>query len=86
MMQSAATSLALAAAGTNVMEAASPMRAAYRNFVLDTIAVMAAGAAHPSISSARQAFVMTGGSESLLPWESQSLVRRALRVSSMEWR
>lgn len=62
MMQSAATSLALAAAGTNVMEAASPMRAAYRNFVLDTIAVMAAGAAHPSISSARQAFVMTGGS------------------------
>lgn len=60
-MQSAATPLALAAAKTNFTTAAKPVRAAYRDFVLDTIAVMAAGAAHPSVIDARQAFVEADG-------------------------
>jgi len=61
-MESAARLLAAAAAGNRFAEAPSSVRAAYRDFLLDTIAVMAAGAVHPSLAPARDAFVVAGGS------------------------
>jgi len=56
---SAANLLAAAAATSRFVEAARPVRATYRDFVLDTIAVMAAGAAHPSLAPVRTAFMAT---------------------------
>ncbi|UHS58452.1 MmgE/PrpD family protein [Agrobacterium vaccinii] len=66
MMQSAARHLAVAAASSHFAEAVPAVREAYRNFILDTIAVMAAGAAHPSIRDARHALAETGGGSSCL--------------------
>lgn len=61
-MESAARPLAVAATQTRFEQAPRAVRAAYRDFMLDTIAVMAAGAAHPSVAPARAAFVASGGS------------------------
>jgi 2-methylcitrate dehydratase PrpD len=57
----AAHILARAAASGSFAGASDGVRAAYRNFILDTVAVMAAGAAHPSLSPAREAFVRADG-------------------------
>lgn len=57
----AAHILARAAASGSFAEASDGVRAAYRNFMLDTVAVMAAGAAHPSLAPARNAFVGADG-------------------------
>ncbi|MGB6119987.1 MAG: MmgE/PrpD family protein [Mesorhizobium sp.] len=60
-MESAARSLAIAASRSCFAKAAPEIRSAYRDFLLDTIAVMAAGSAHPSLAPARAAFVAAGG-------------------------
>lgn len=60
-MESAARPLAVAAVRGRLALAPEAVRAAYRDFLLDTVAVMAAGAAHPSISGARAALLATGG-------------------------
>ena len=60
-MTDAARILARAAAKTRFAAAPPKMRAAYRDFMLDTVAVMAAGAAHPSLAPTRKAFLASGG-------------------------
>jgi 2-methylcitrate dehydratase PrpD len=57
----AAGMLAEAAGPSRFAALPGPVRAAYRNFMLDTLAVMAAGAAHASVGAARAAFVRAGG-------------------------
>lgn len=57
----AARVLAKAAAHSRFHQAPETVQANYNNFLLDTVAVMVAGAAHPSVSAAREAFVRTGG-------------------------
>ncbi len=61
-MNDAARALARAAARSRFADAPQAVRAVYRDFMLDTVAVMAAGAAHPSLAPARKAFLDAGGS------------------------
>lgn len=60
-MESAARCLAEAAASTCFETLPQPVRSAYRDYVLDTISVMAAGAAHPSLRAMRTAFAESSG-------------------------
>lgn len=57
----AARILAKAAGRSRFQDAPQKVRAAYASFLLDTVAVMSAGAAHPSVAAARAAFVRSGG-------------------------
>jgi 2-methylcitrate dehydratase PrpD len=57
----AACILARAAARSRFAAVPAEARAAYGRFLLDTVAVMAAGAAHASLAPARAALVATGG-------------------------
>lgn len=57
----AARALARAASHSRFHQAPETVQASYHNCLLDTVAVMMAGAAHPSVSAAREAFVRTGG-------------------------
>lgn len=61
-MESAARRLASAAARGRFAAVPHAVRAVYRDFLLDTVAVMAAGAAHPSLAPARAAYLAAGGS------------------------
>lgn len=61
-MEGAARLLAAAAAQSSFALAPVAVRGAYRDFLLDTVAVMASGAAHPSVAPARRAFLTAGGS------------------------
>ncbi|MBS9721996.1 MmgE/PrpD family protein [Tianweitania sp. BSSL-BM11] len=60
-MTNAAHQLAVAAAGTHFGQAPRQVRAAYRDFMFDTVAVMVAGAAHPSLAQARTTFKASAG-------------------------
>ena len=60
-MAGAAERLAQAAAQGDFAAAPAPVRAAYRDFLLDTVAVMAAGAAHGALAPVRAAIVASGG-------------------------
>jgi len=57
----AAFHLARAAASGRFADLPAETRARYRRFLLDTVAVMAAGAAHPTLRAARAALVRSGG-------------------------
>lgn len=85
MVQSAATALARAAASSTFGTTDSSVRAAYRNFILDTLAVMVAGAAHPSISAARAALFETGvsGKSSAVGFSSSGPAGAAALVNGM---
>ncbi len=61
-MTDAARILAQAAARSDFAGAPEAVRAVYRDFILDTLAVMAAGAAHGSVAPARAALRAVGGS------------------------
>jgi 2-methylcitrate dehydratase PrpD len=56
----AARILSLAAASSDFGALTAGDQALWRDFVLDTLAVMAAGAAHPSVSAARGAMAVSG--------------------------
>lgn len=58
----AAPLLARAAAVSRFATLPASLRGAYRNFMLDTLAVMAAGACHPTLSRARKVLAAAGGS------------------------
>jgi 2-methylcitrate dehydratase PrpD len=60
-MDDAATALASAAAATRFKSLPLEVRATYRDYVLDTLAVMAAGAAHPELMRTRRAFSASDG-------------------------
>ncbi|GHG32430.1 MmgE/PrpD family protein [Paracoccus aerius] len=60
-MTDAARILSLAAARSDFGALPQQEQAVWRDFILDTLAVMAAGAAHPSVSVARSALVAAGG-------------------------
>lgn len=85
MMHSAATALARAAASSNLGTADRAVRSSYRDFLLDTLAVMAAGAAHPSICAARAALFEAGGSgqSSAVGFPSPCAVGTAASVNGM---
>jgi Uncharacterized protein involved in propionate catabolism len=60
-MQDAARRLAIAAARNRFGQVPRDVRSAYRDFLLDTVAVMVAGAGHPSVARARATLVAAGG-------------------------
>jgi len=68
-MADAARILSLAAARSDFGALPRQEQAVWRDFILDTLAVMAAGAAHPSVSVARSALVAAGGAGRHPSWD-----------------